>query len=1270
MYRFDRRPRGRIFAAAAAAIAAAISPPSPVRANVLYWDVNGATAPNPAGGSGTWSAAGVNWWNGAAIQAYDAGTQPHDVTFGAATGTVTVSGAATARSLTFDTDAYTLTGGSVNLADVGVVSVTNPAHTAAIVSAVTGTTLTKTGAGRLALSGTNTYTGLTVLGGVASFSAGAHLGDAGSPVTIDNNATLQFTGSTAFTTPATRSFRVGHRGATLDVTNTSGSGLTIAGVLAGTGPLVKTGGGTLRLDSAQHVFAGGITINGGTFRFNSNNEAGPQALRMNRVTFGAPGTTLSLGGSGGSTTGEGSELRTGEWNSAVVGAGSVVAATTLTDTTIGAHGHDLMIVALADGSFAGTVSNLITSNGGAAGPNSTHGELEVRGIATQTLSGTTNVNNVVSVAHGAGLALAGNAAMTGVGVSLRLKGGNFTLDNAATNSANRLNDAAIIDSRGGGTFAFVGNSAGSAETIGQLQLGDLTAARSGAAKVRVTHNAVAAAATVLTFAGLQRDSGRATLDFSARDGVGGPLSLGQSSNNPRVLFTSAPAMAPGSGLLSGNGVGWATVNGSDFATYDASGIEPVVTTAFASAGSTGNALLSSTASISTMKSVASLKIAPAAAGQTLDLSGSGDLDTSAIMLAGGNDFAIHNTGAGTGSLAGSNARYVYVQQATLTVGTKVIGSGALVKSGGGTLVLTGANTFTGPITLNEGFLRATNGVSLGTGTLEMRGGVIEIAGGGTFNRHLDQGQGSTGTPGLISWNAVFGLGQTSNEDRGGGGFAAVGANVVVDLNGLGATDVNWEEPSFLPSGMALVLGSPNANARVDLVDNYGFGLGVDSYNTREFRVLDNPASTADVARVSGVVYSDTPANGGRLHDLLKSGDGVLELAGNNTYFGGTIIAGGTLIAAHNNALGHTTAPYVLLGNRGGNASASLLANGGVTLARDITVRAGSSGAVTLGTASSSGVATFSGTISLHRELNLSAAAGGAVQISGVLDNSAGHTLTKSDGGSVTISGAQTHGPGAVLNVAAGTLHLNSNAGGNLTLNTSSTLNFGSMQDLAALNLMSGAVATLMSDGTGTKVVKTASVSIIGTANLDLGDNKLITATSAGTANGGLYGGVQGLVQSASNGGAWDGPGITTSMPQAVAGLTSLGIATAEQAGYAGGTFGGVPVSASDVLIMYTYAGDANLDGFISGDDYAAIDFNIAVPGSDGWYNGDFNYDGIISGDDYAAIDFNIVAQGAPFATSTSVGGVNAVPEPAGTLALLAGCLALRRRARLTTDKRL
>ena len=167
---------------------------------------------------------------------------------------------------------------------------------------------------------------------------------------------------------------------------------------------------------------------------------------------------------------------------------------------------------------------------------------------------------------------------------------------------------------------------------------------------------------------------------------------------------------------------------------------------------------------------------------------------------------------------------------------------------------------------------------------------------------------------------------------------------------------------------------------------------------------------------------------------------------------------------------------------------------------------------------------------------------------------------------------------------------------------------------------------------GDKLLVTRGVGVTG--RLDLADNDMIVrSTAPGSWDGTGYGGVTGLIQTGFNTGTWDGNGIVTTRPDAVSGLTTLATANAEQAlgiGPADTTlWNGHLVTGSDVLVKYTYGGDANLDGAVTGDDYSVIDFNIAVPNALGYYNGDFNYDGIISGDDYSVIDFNIAAQGAP-----------------------------------------
>jgi autotransporter-associated beta strand protein len=308
-----------------------------------------------------------------------------------------------------------------------------------------------------------------------------------------------------------------------------------------------------------------------------------------------------------------------------------------------------------------------------------------------------------------------------------------------------------------------------------------------------------------------------------------------------------------------------------------------------------------------------------------------------------------------------------------------------------------------------------------------------------------------------------------------------------------------------------------------------------------------------------------------------------------------------------------------------------------------------------------------GTLNLTN--TLSAAASGARQVtlrgngtgvvSGAIQDGSGTVSTSKDGGGTwTLSGNNTYtGATAVQN---GTLRI----GNNLTHSSAVTVSGGTLE--------------LPSNGTQLRVIKTGSITVTGMGKIDVSDNKLIaTASPAGTWNGSAYTDITGVIASGRNGSAlplWDGAGIVTSQSQATGGnFTSIGVAQGSDLFTAATTWGGQSVALTDTLVMYTYCGDATLDGRINIDDYVKIDNGIAG-GLHGWVNGDFNYDGVINIDDYTTcIDANIGNQnGFIFPTAGGIeggpaGGVSPVPEPAAATLVLAmisaGLLRLRHRLR-------
>lgn len=260
-----------------------------------------------------------------------------------------------------------------------------------------------------------------------------------------------------------------------------------------------------------------------------------------------------------------------------------------------------------------------------------------------------------------------------------------------------------------------------------------------------------------------------------------------------------------------------------------------------------------------------------------------------------------------GSLAsGTSQLYLNCSDSTangsLLIYSPIVGTLDLIKSGAATVSFrgAGANTFSGTTYLNNGNLelnKAANVVSIPGNLVIKYGGSVQLASNNQINQNADvtiqEGGLLALTTGSQTYNGQVTInGGTyymnnvvSTMTKSGAGLAFNGGWFVHNSSAAGTlnlqTDVSYDSAS-------------TTQARWEMYNTSVLNIELDGGN-RTFNIADSatlPADTPEMV-IDLPIIPGTPAGG----SITKTGSGVLQLTGRNTYTGGTTINGGKLLIA-------------------------------------------------------------------------------------------------------------------------------------------------------------------------------------------------------------------------------------------------------------------------------------------------------------------------------------------------------------------------------------
>ena len=728
------------------------------------------------------------------------------------------------------------------------------------------------------------------------------------------------------------------------LTITNQGDVTLSGAITNsTSTLTKTGTGTLTLSGAN-TFSGGVTLSAGTLSIGNDSALGTGAANF------ADGVSIQT---------------------ADATARNVTNNITLRGLTVGGTGALTLGGTL---SLADTPKTITNNNSGGL----TIGSINLsttNTTRTLTFAGTGNTTVTGVIGNGTNGATSGNIILNASGTTLTLSGAN-TYSGGTTNTAGTLliaNNTALGDTNGntrvlsGATLAF-SNNINSAEALviagdgvgsnGALRNVSGNNTNTGTVRLSATNNRIQVdTGTSLTLGAIDHDANtnnltmvaNGTLRVTGAFTAGGANTVLQKDGAGSLVISNSGTTSQAQ-LQVGNGT--VTVEQGSYSTSISTSTRALDVGISSSGDSTNNVAFYANGGVTISNSV---YVAPNTASSALRILGTESTNGTATfnreIFLGGN-LTVSAASGGTALFSGN-----------------LVNTGSITKIGAGTVVLAGANTAVGTVTVGAGTLAITNGSAIanensvaisnvaGANFVVSQGETIAgLSGGGatggtvTLNAELRSrfDSASNNFAGTITGSSNLLKGGTGtltlsgSNNYAGGTIHEAGALIIGNNAALGSgvyqVDFgNTTNKTIAANGTGNFTLSQSNNIYNDLTIGQSAGntgkltfaggtfLGSETNQTRTLTVVGAQEFSGGITGARGIV---------------KDGSGTLILSGNNSYEGATRVLAGTLHLDNNSALGSGSSTLNLSTN-GGTTAATLLIGTGITNSRSINAEFGS-----------------------------------------------------------------------------------------------------------------------------------------------------------------------------------------------------------------------------------------------------------------------------------------------------------------------------------------